>query len=87
MSRVSNDEYGPDGLLVNGYDYDRQAWVIDRRYVDCGHADAMDCECYGRRHAGAAVGDYERARRLDDLIDTTQHVAAYFVTAGRKVAS
>ena len=28
MSRMSTDEYGPDGLLVNGYDYDRQVGVI-----------------------------------------------------------
>lgn len=34
------------------YDYDRQAWIVDGRYVRCGHPEAMDCRCYGRLHAG-----------------------------------
>jgi hypothetical protein len=51
MSRVSSDEY-QNGRLINGYDYDRQAWVKDGRYVQCGHPSSMDCRCYGRVHAG-----------------------------------
>ena len=38
------------GRILNGYDYDRQAWVVDGRYVRCGHLD--DCDCYGRLHEG-----------------------------------
>ncbi len=34
------------------YDYAHQAWVIDGRYVRCGHAPGMNCRCYGRLHEG-----------------------------------
>jgi hypothetical protein len=34
------------------FDYDRQAWVKDGRYVRCGHPENMDCGCFGRAHAG-----------------------------------
>lgn len=37
MTRESRDEYGPDGRLINGFDYDNQAWVMGGRYVRCGH--------------------------------------------------
>ena len=50
--RTSNDQYGLDSHLVNGFDYDHQAWVADGRYVRCGHPDDMVCGCYGRTHAG-----------------------------------
>ena len=49
--RTSNDEY-KDGRLINGYDYENQAWVVDGRYIPCGHPADMDCGCYGRSHAG-----------------------------------
>ena len=39
------------GRLLNGYDYDRQAWVVDGHYVRCGHLDDA-CDCYGRLHEG-----------------------------------
>ena len=32
------------------YDYDRQAWIIDGRYIRCGHI--TPCDCYGRAHEG-----------------------------------
>ena len=32
------------------FDYERQAWVVDGRYVRCGHETA--CQCYGRLHEG-----------------------------------
>lgn len=35
------------------YDYERQAWIVDGRYVDCAHPAGMACNCYGRSHAGA----------------------------------
>ena len=49
--RESGNEF-EDGKLINGYDYDRQAWVENGRYVRCGHRDAMLCNCYGKLHAG-----------------------------------
>lgn len=72
MSRLSGDEY-VCGRLMNGYDYDRQAWVIDGRYQDCGHPkpDAIVpmtgrpmgvCGCYGRAHAGERTE--AKARRV-----------------------
>lgn len=51
MSRTSEDVY-VNGQLVNGFDYTRQAWVIDGFYVRCGHPDSMNCRCYGREHEG-----------------------------------
>ena len=49
--RQSGDEYR-DGRLYSGFDYDRQAWVEDGRYVRCGHPESMSCRCYGRAHEG-----------------------------------
>ena len=49
MSRTSNDQY-INGRLINGYDYKNQAWVLNGRYVECGHPSSMDCGCYGREH-------------------------------------
>ena len=51
MSRTSMDVY-KDGVLFNGYDYTRQAWVVLGRYVKCGHPETMRCGCFGRRHEG-----------------------------------
>lgn len=51
MSRVSSDQY-VNGRLMNGYDYDNQAWVKDGKYVACGHPEAMNCKCYGKIHEG-----------------------------------
>ena len=55
MSRLSNDERDNMGRLLNGYDYTRQAWVLDGHYIDCGHPETMDCSCYGRQHTGEAT--------------------------------
>jgi hypothetical protein len=52
--RHSNDEY-KDERLINGYDYENQAWVIDGKYVDCGHPNNVKCGCYGRTHKGEEV--------------------------------
>jgi len=52
--RTGNNEY-QNGRLVNGYDYDNQAWVENGRYMRCGHPadpEKMDCGCYGRIHKG-----------------------------------
>ncbi len=32
------------------FDYENQAWVVDGRYVRCGHQ--TECECYGTKHEG-----------------------------------
>ena len=54
--RISQDVYR-DGLLFDGYDYDRQAWVKDGMYLRCGHPQAMQCGCFGREFAGVPVAD------------------------------
>lgn len=54
MSRTSANEYR-QGLLWNGYDYTRQAWVKDGKYVRCGHPENMQCPCYGRAHEGESI--------------------------------
>ncbi len=41
--------------LVNGYDYNKQAWVLNSRYIACGHPDTMNCNCYGKNHRGELV--------------------------------
>lgn len=38
---------------LDRFDYDRQAWIVDGRYVRCGHL--RDCQCYGRLHEGEAA--------------------------------
>lgn len=62
MSRTSINQVTEDGILLNGYDYEHQAWVIDGKYQDCDHPQAGEltllgdifdgCSCYGREHAG-----------------------------------
>ena len=49
--RLSSDDYR-DGRLMNGYDYERQAWVMDGKYIACGHPESMSCGCYGKLHEG-----------------------------------
>ncbi len=34
------------------YDYEKQVWILDGKYVRCGHPDNMACGCYGKEHAG-----------------------------------
>ncbi|MBT9166933.1 MAG: hypothetical protein DDT19_00257 [Syntrophomonadaceae bacterium] len=54
MTRTSNNEY-QNGRLWYGYDYDKQVWVVDGKYDDCGHPEEMKCTCYGRLHKGEDV--------------------------------
>lgn len=42
-----------DGL---GYDYTNQAWIAGGVYIRCGHPDHMDCQCFGKIHAGKPAG-------------------------------
>lgn len=51
MSRVSGDQIVA-GRLINGYDYEKQAWVREGKYIKCGHPESMDCTCYGKAHEG-----------------------------------
>lgn len=41
-----------NGKLLQGYDYENQAWVKDGKYVRCGHPDSMNCNCFGKIHEG-----------------------------------
>jgi hypothetical protein len=50
MSRQSSNEFR-NGLLWNGFDYEHQAWVVNGKYVRCGHPEAMNCGCFGKEHA------------------------------------
>lgn len=66
MTRTSADQFGENGLLINGFDYINQAWVLDGKYQDCGHPKQGEvyedpfegrsvwggCDCYGRLHSG-----------------------------------
>lgn len=45
------------GKAMSVYDYQNQAWLVDWVYQDCGHPEAMDCDCYGRLHAGQPASD------------------------------
>ena len=53
--RESDNQLDADYTLISGYDYTNQAWVIDGKYIRCGHPDSMDCGCYGREHEGELV--------------------------------
>lgn len=52
--RYSQNEV-KDGKIINGFDYDKQVWIIDGVYQNCGHPKDMDCNCYGRQHKGQVV--------------------------------
>jgi hypothetical protein len=54
MTRTSQNEFR-HGRLWFGFDYDRQAWVVDGRYQTCAHPTTMQCQCYGKLHAGEAT--------------------------------
>jgi hypothetical protein len=54
MSRTSNDFY-MDGRLIQGFDYENQAWAASGVYLDCGHKKDLLCGCYGRAHKGEAT--------------------------------
>lgn len=40
MSRESGNEYR-DGKLVNGFDYERQVWIVNGTVQMCGHPASM----------------------------------------------
>ena len=46
------------------YDYKNQAWVVDGKYIRCGHPDSMDCNCYGKLHEGEDYKEYQIMKEL-----------------------
>ncbi len=54
MVRTS-DNYYLNGRLMDGYDYDKQAWVRHGKYIRCGHPEVIKCSCYGRLHEGEST--------------------------------
>lgn len=49
-----------DGRLINGYDYEKQAWVKDGHYIRCGHPLDVDCKCYGKEHEGEETTGHQK---------------------------
>jgi len=37
---------------MSGFDYENQAWVLDGKYLGCGHSPKTNCGCYGKEHKG-----------------------------------
>ena len=76
--RTSDDVY-ESGRLIHGFDYDKQAWVKDGKYLRCGHPDSTDgrpikCGCYGRAHEGEETQTKNRdAKRIYVLTDGDEH--------------
>jgi|TARA_R110001583_G_scaffold89184_1_gene230412 hypothetical protein len=34
------------------YDYNNQCYIVDGKVDACNHPAAMNCQCYGKLHAG-----------------------------------
>ena len=57
MGRQSSNEWKKVNgvpVLWNGYDYGRQVWILNGKYIRCGHPEDMKCNCYGKLHEGEA---------------------------------
>lgn len=52
MTRTTDNIYDKAGVLQSGYDYINQAWVMNGKYITCGHFEVMSCGCYGKVHEG-----------------------------------
>lgn len=48
---IGGDQFR-DGKLYNGFDYERQVWIIEGIVQRCGHPETVNCGCYGKSHAG-----------------------------------
>ena len=44
---------------IREYDYEHQAWLVDGKYIKCGHPDEMNCTCYGKLHEGEGYPYHE----------------------------
>jgi hypothetical protein len=53
-SETASEEIYVNDVLVNGFDYQNQAWVENGLYVRCAHPNHIECRCYGRMHEGEA---------------------------------
>lgn len=67
MTRQSTDERGPDGRLMNGFDYDLQVWVRDGIVQPCAHPASMACGCKARRYAGLILTDVRAVHGLEQV--------------------
>lgn len=66
MSRAGRDQIGPDGYVVNGYDYGAQCWVRHGLVVPCGHPATMRVTrpcCTANQHQGRRIQDVPGAER------------------------
>lgn len=57
-----------DHAKHEGYDYENQAWVVNGLYEPCGHPEGMDCQCYGKLHAGEPATGTVRCTTCGDEI-------------------
>jgi len=57
--------------IRNGFDYEHQAFVLNGKYVRCGHPEAMNCGCYGRLHEGEPATTQERGANDMNTIQST----------------
>jgi hypothetical protein len=65
---------------VERYDYENQAWTVDWHYMACNHPNSMNCECYGKLHAGEFAEEFkvktmENCRRIDSMTFTMNRAA------------
>ena len=47
---MSRSYYSEDKAKYS-YDYKNQVWIKNGKYVNCGHPENMNCNCFGRKHA------------------------------------
>lgn len=66
--RTTADQFNADGILQNGFDYQNQAWVVNGKYVACGHPASMECDCFGRLHAGEPVEINNSTAHRDQIV-------------------
>lgn len=52
--RLSKNEV-KDGVVLNGFDYELQVWVIDGVVQRCGHPETMKNCCNGSKYAGQRI--------------------------------
>lgn len=60
--QMTKDNKASDTGIPTVYDYERQAWVRDGLYAQCGHEG--ECYCYGRKNRGKAPEPARLARML-----------------------
>ena len=63
------------------FDYTNQAWIVNGRYVRCGHVDAMNCGCFGKLHEGEPVRS-DASCVCDKPQDDTPKYVTYEIVGG-----